>query len=117
MPRRSAFLFVQLLRLFPMTGIRQDEPDILSELDHQYPFSMKEQDVTYSRRLGRTLHPHTQGAVGLRHLLPDFGSPSSRTCPLDESLQSSPTPCWHRQSDAYVQARGESVNNLLRTHN
>ena len=26
-------------------------------------------------------------------------------------------PHWHRQSDAYVQAPGESVNNLLRTHN
>ena len=71
-----------------------------------------------NQRQSRTLHPHTQGAVGLRHLLPDLSSTYSSSTALAQPLQSSPSPRRHRHDTADRSAlRGEFVNNLPRTHN
>ena len=70
-----------------------------------------------NQRQSRTLHPHTQGAVGLRHLLPDLSSTYSSSTALAQPLQSSPSPRRHRHDTADRSAlRGEFVNNLPRTH-
>ena len=71
-----------------------------------------------NQRQSRTLHPYTQGAVGLRHLLPDLSSTYSSSTALAQPLQSSPSPRRHRHDTADRSAlRGEFVNNLPRTHN